>query len=165
VKYVQYARLPAGQITSILRALYNGSKPVLFLRDLDSKPCPGNRRDEVVTRYPELQPEQVHVVVREIECWYAAGLDRDAAQALGIRWSSLAGGTEQLDKEKIHHACNFRGDVDHSTLLIQMLDSFSLAQAKRANPSFRRFVQRLASGLHRPGGGYRTFIEEPQRGQ
>ncbi len=143
ISCIKYARTKKDSVTAMLRALRGSGKQVMFLVDIDLFPCPDERRRDVVSKYGVVVEQEVHVVIKEIESWYAAGLDRDGCSGLGLRWRAFRFGTHELSKEAVY-ASQIRPDsMTHQQLLIGMLAAFDYGRAKHANPSFKRFVLQL----------------------
>lgn len=116
-------------ITTIVRADY---WDYLFMADFDQGPCVTRRKDQLVSRYGNLEPDRILIVRREIESWYLAGLDRDSCAELGI---PFLGDTDDVTKEQ------FDGMIPNSfdartDFMVEILNRFSTETARGRNGSF-----------------------------
>ena len=110
----------------------------IFVTDLNGGRTEDSKIDEIVDQHKQLDSDSVVIVTPEIEAWYLAGIDEEAAKQLKIRnlrdTNSLT--KEQFDSMKPKSASSMRD------FMAQILPYYSIETAKRKNRSFAIFAER-----------------------
>lgn len=136
VKVVKYAQETPKKTRSLIRSIQSMGADCIFFRDFDRGPCLTSIKEAVQRKYSEyIGTESILVVVREIEGWYAAGINSDAAAELDI--DALAS-TDDLTKEQFNQSAPKRFG---SSIVFQreVLKRFDIDTARRKNKSFAYF--------------------------
>ena len=92
------------------------------------------------SRLPALSDDRIAVVVKEIESWYLAGLDESAFQALNIARVSRP---DEVVKEDFDVLVG--GKINHTNMMVEILDRYDISQARRNSPSFAYFARKHLS--------------------
>jgi hypothetical protein len=143
VRFVRYQNLPRNEIRKYLRAVNAQGASYAFLRDQDDFACHPSVIAHLRSRFRELTPSNVHVVVRSIEAWYLGGVDEAGCRQLGLSWSGLRSGTNQVHKRSLAALREVSCSLTDIELLSGCLDGFDLRRAKRQNESLRRLCGQL----------------------
>ena len=86
VQFIRYANMTIVKKRKFIQSIKNiPHARYLFTEDLDKDICITHKKEEVQTDCPVLEPERILIVAWEIESWYAAGLDSNDYETLGIR--------------------------------------------------------------------------------
>ncbi len=138
ISFYRYAERKPEQVTRFLRSLQRRNKDYLFVHDINSCPCVTRRRQQVCDKYSIPDAELVVVVVREIEGWYLAGLDKQAARHLKVE------AFQRTDTVTKDHFVTLIPDRSRSIVAFRLhvLDHFNIDEAKRKNASFRYFCEK-----------------------
>lgn len=79
-----------------------------------------------------LDNEKVFLVIKEIESWYMAGIDKKSANEIGITYFNS---TNKLDKSKFNQEIP-NSYISRSRFLMDLLEQFEIVEAKKSNESF-----------------------------
>ena len=132
-----YANLKRVTFARILQGLRAIAADFIVVADIDEEPCVTFKKNYVRSRIRDvdLDPDQIRVVIHEIESWYLAGLEAQSSKELGI---PLFDRTDAITKEQfialVPEAFDSRIDF-----MMEILKAFSPAIAMRKNDSFRYF--------------------------
>jgi len=137
VKIWQYSEKPKTKIKDFLRTILQMEADVIFIADMDNAPCFTKKKEDLVTRYPELNPTTIFVVKPEIEGWYVSGVAADKLNQFGI---DIGGGVDSFTKERLDSSLNT--DMVRTEVLIELLREFSINQAKARSSSFAYLIDR-----------------------
>lgn len=131
-----YANLKRDKFEKILQGLQAIDADYLVVADIDRETCVTAKKKYVQSRIRVVPPELIRVVIEEIESWYLAGMDETLAQSLGV---ALPERTDTITKEDFIALMpeSFDSRID---FMMEVLKSFSPAQAEKKNASFRYFV-------------------------
>lgn len=136
-----YRREKKARVSAFLASIKAMHADYIFVGDLDRAPCVTARRLAIAADYSGVDPERIAVVVREIECWYLAGLDASCCRRFGL--PSMRS-TDDANKELFNRG--LRKTFDSRTdFMLEILKSYSVAAARRKNRSFRYFVTKFGA--------------------
>jgi hypothetical protein len=130
----EYAQETPKKTADFLRSINCMRADYLFFGDINASPCVTAKKEAIRTKYHcMVQSPNTVVVVKEIESWYAAGMDDQACQELGIASLSC---TDHLTKEQFRELMpkRFKGFV--VDFMVEILKRFSLETARQKNRSF-----------------------------
>ncbi len=136
VQVWQYAQETPRKTRNLIRSIQSMGADCIFIRDFDRGPCITSIKEAVQKKYGKhINAESILVVVREIEGWYAAGINSDAAAELDI--DALAT-TDDLTKEQFNQSAPKRFG---SSIVFkrEVLKRFDMDTARRKNKSFAYF--------------------------
>ncbi len=133
-----YANLKRDKFEKILQGLRSIDSDFLVITDMDMEKCVTAKKETIMGRIRNLEPERIRVVIEEIESWYLAGLDETAARSLKVRPLER---TDTITKEQfiamMPEAFDSRIDF-----MMEILKVFSPAVAIRQNASFKYFFSK-----------------------
>jgi hypothetical protein len=109
----------------------------LFFVDRDTHASDMACETNLLRRYPKLNTSYVHVVCREIESWYLAGIPKEGLTRLRLPFRGNS--TDEISKEAFNRLLPRRNAPPRRVFLINMLRFFSVSEAKSKNVSFRKF--------------------------
>lgn len=138
VELIAYASMKREKVSRFIRSLTSLGHEYIFVGDIDLEPSVESKKYLLTGRYQELAGDHVVVVIREIESWYLAGLDRDAESRVGVRHLDLTNTVTKEDFVKMIPR-RFVSKVD---FMFEILKFFSLDTAVEKNRSFRFFVRK-----------------------
>ena len=133
-----YAQLEHSLVDKFLRSAIGGGIDYIFVSDCDTAPCVTSRKAALCRKFLSLDPSKVVIVVREIECWYLAGLDDNSRRAMKI---PSVRNTDLLTKELFNSMMHKRYE-SRVVWMLEILNGFSRAVARDKNRSFRYFCDR-----------------------
>jgi len=108
----------------------------IFVADIDTAPCVTHKKEALQVAIKRLDTRHIVVVKAEIESWYHAGIDVNAARQLSTR---MERDTQTLTKERFYarRPARYRSDTNY---MIEVLNHFDLDTACQQNASFGYFV-------------------------
>jgi hypothetical protein len=85
-----------------------------------------------------IQDQFIFLVIKEIESWYLAGLDRASSRSLKVRYLS---NTDDVTKEKFNNSIPKRFD-SRIDFMVEILNNFSIKTSMNKNTSFKYFTEK-----------------------
>lgn len=141
-RVVEWSTLTMGERRRIVEDAKRANRKYGFVADQDDHPCVSSKKRSLRRTMDFLADERIHVVTREIEGWYLAGLNQRASAQAGVSWSAINGGTERIRSTSIA-AIDKESFRTRDQLLLAALELFDFYRAVRVSPSFRKVCQRL----------------------
>lgn len=141
IKPVLYANEPTNPskyIERFIRSLRGMEADYIFVQDINNARCVTELKSEIKTRIKNIDTNRILAVIKEIESWYKAGLDKASCRSLGIRYHST---TNNFVKEQLKGLMPKRF-VSYKDFLVEILKYFSTAVAKQKNQSFHYFLKK-----------------------
>lgn len=109
----------------------------IYLTDIDNIDEIEKKKENIKDEFKNIELERVIIVVKEIESWYLAGLDKSAMDKIGV---SFSGNTNKLTKEKFIKL--MPSDFSSKTnFMIEILKKFNFDTAIIKNRSFKYFAK------------------------
>ncbi|ACM22224.1 MULTISPECIES: DUF4276 family protein [Thermotoga] len=142
VKLVKYAQMKKERLESYIRSITSAGWDYIYVTDMDDSPCVTARKQQIQNYLPNIDPKRVVVVIREIESWYLAGLNKDKSRDLKIKERKLKN-TENITKEQFNRLIPEK--YSRINFMIELLENFSIETAKQKNRSFKYFVEKFCS--------------------
>lgn len=131
VKVVAWANRKAEFVNRLVRSAKGMRAEYVLVADCDQHPCVSGKRQWVRQQFQMVEEARILVVVREIEGWYVAGIEREAERKLRIR---VPGRTDGFTKE------DFLGMMpekfERTDFMVEILKGFSIQGARNRNRSF-----------------------------
>lgn len=141
VQTIKYAGLKSDKVDSYLTSIKGMGANYLFLTDMDQGQCVSSKKSELVGRYRKLNESNIHLVIREIESWYLAGITNANAKKIKL---ATPGTTDSITKEAFY-GLKARRFVSRIDFMVELLSLFSVPAAIANNRSFKHFMD--ANGL------------------
>lgn len=139
VQFYQYAQQRFKDVRSMIRSIQSMGADYIFVCDFDRGECIPSKREEILEKYTNLDPERIFVIQEEVESWYMAGLNDEERRRLEI--SSLRRRTDELTKEHFDNA--LPESEPRISIMREMLKAFDLAVARQRNRSFDYFSRKF----------------------
>ncbi len=143
VQTIKYAGLKSDKVDSYLTSIKGMGANYLFLRDMDQGQCVSSKKLELVGRYKKLDTSNIHLVIREMESWYLAGITKAHARKIKL---ATSGTTDSITKEAFD-GLKPRRFISRIDFMVELLNFFSVSAAIANNQSFKHFIE--ANGLPR----------------
>lgn len=135
VKYKKYSREKNNEINKFLKTISQVKNfDYLFLADIDDFPCVTSKKERLKEKYPEIDIKKTFVVIKEIESWYLAGLDKKSLKELSIKYQKE---TDNITKEIFNEL------KPDKVLYTDVLEYFSVETAIQKNNSFKYFKEKF----------------------
>lgn len=135
----QYAQETPKKTRNLIKSIQRMGAGCIFFRDFDQGPCITSKKEFVQSKYSEhIATEDIQIVIREIESWYAAGINRKAVAELGVKEFAT---TNDLTKEQFNQIIPDRFG-SRIVFMREVLKGFDLEVAKRKNKSFAYFCRK-----------------------
>lgn len=109
----------------------------LFFSDLDDNPCILGKKTKVCAEFSELDADHIVVVAKEIESWYAAGINNVSSKKPRV---SILRDTNRLCKEEFAKLCPPKQRLIEYKL--DIMANFSIETAKNRNRSFKYLMDK-----------------------
>jgi len=140
VQIWKYAQEPQKRIRGFLKSINSMRSDYFFLRDINQSPCITARKENVGNTYgPIIDLNKVVVVIKEIESWYLAGLEKKDSRELDFEDLNK---TDDITKERFDSSipAKFDSRID---FMQEILKRFSIETAKEKNTSFDYFMSKI----------------------
>jgi hypothetical protein len=138
IKYFRYAPCVPKEVCNLVRSIET-SWDYFFLADLDQNECLIRKREAVCERMRAVNLRQVVIVEREIESWYASGVDANTAKKIGFKLPRDSG---SFSKEHLLR-CVGKKFSTATDIRLALLDSYSLQRARLRSTSLSYLCERL----------------------
>lgn len=142
VQLYRYAAQPPKKIENFLKSIVSMKADYMILTDIDHSPCVTQRKNLLKTKKIKsrlVEDDNIFVVIKEIESWYLAGLDREILKKLGISYSEKR--TDSLTKERFDRLISDKY-VSRIDFMQEILENFQVETAKQKNKSFNYFINK-----------------------
>lgn len=141
VKIIKYAQKPKKFefIEKFIRSIISMGGDYIYVTDINDSPCITAKKQEIQNNLRYINGNKILVVIKEIESWYLAGLDRNSAKRLGIK--QIPTTTENVTKEQFINLVprKFHSRID---FMREILENFSIKTAKEKNKSLEYCVEK-----------------------
>jgi len=110
-----------------------------MIGDIDLHKSVKQKKNYLETRFTNINPELIYIVIKEIESWYWAGINDDKSREFGIKPMKH---TNELVKEEfnlLYHR-KFKSRID---FMLEILKDYSFKTAMAKNNSFSYFAKRF----------------------
>ena len=107
----------------------------LFICDLDFEPCIRDRIQKYCKKYTGISPDKCDVVIKTIEAWYLAGVDKIRIKNFGLNDIK---NTEKIDKVQFNKMLP-NGFDSRNDFMTEMLKEYDCQLATTKNRSFNHF--------------------------
>ena len=113
----------------------------VFFTDSDTKnPC--DRKNDIKSKWPDLDEEKIIVVCIEIESWYYAGMSQALCEKYKIKYQYDA---NNICKEQFTTLIA-QSRLSRHEILIEAATHFDINLAQRRNSSFKSFYKQYVEG-------------------
>jgi len=135
IRMIAYAGMKHFRVDGFIRGIGAMGDDYLMVADIDHKRSVKAKKGALMSWYSELDEEKIIIVIKEIEGWYLAGLNKRASSILGIRYSTS---TDHITKERFNHMIpdKYSSRID---LMIEIIRLYTIQVAVKKNRSFRFF--------------------------
>jgi len=139
-----YANKKNEEIVNLVRNIKQTNADYIFVVDKNSERiCITAKKIDTQKRYECVDIDKIIVVLKEIESWYLAGLNKADAQQLGL---PVLENTENIGKKKfeeyLRNKFNYKTGFKTKDFLTEILKYFSITTAKQKNASFKYFADK-----------------------
>ncbi len=141
IKIWQHAQKSTETQKRFLKSLEAMGADYIYVVDIDNLASVNEKKNKITTRLEELNPGKILVVIKEIEGWYLAGIDKKGSAKIGLKYISE---TNELYKEDFNQLMpkHFDSRID---FMQELIKSFSIETGKAKNDSlnyfFRKFIE------------------------
>ncbi len=142
IKIIRYAQKPKKfeYIKNFIKSIQSMKADYIYVTDINSSPCVTDKKNKISEKLNNIESNKILVVIKEIESWYLAGLDRNSTKKLGIK--KVYPTTDTLTKEQFNSLIpkKFDSRID---FMMEILQNFSLETAQQKNKSLKYCVEKL----------------------
>jgi hypothetical protein len=132
VRVQRWAKEKKQSINRVIKTIKERNDYYIFTTDINSSPCITEKKAKITSIYNEVDPSKIIIVIKKIEGWYLAGLDKNNANKLGV--SDLQD-TNGIGKGDFKRNMNGRYTVVKD-FMQELLKCFDVTCAKTKNKSF-----------------------------
>ena len=136
VDLITYACTKSVKVDRFIGGINAMHNDYIIVADIDQEPGVMVKKKIILSRFSEAEYHRIMIIIMEIESWYLAGLDRSAAESIGIHDHET---TDFVTKELFNKWIP-RKYPSRIAFMIEIMKYFSLTVAKKKNKSFRFFL-------------------------
>lgn len=135
VNYFNYAEETYAKVNKFVKSIEAIPADYILVGDVNSMPCVTSKKQKLQEKFKDIDKDKIIVVVKEIESWYLAGLDRKSFAKIKI---PLLNKTDDITKEQFNKLIpkKYGSRID---FMVEILKYFSIETAKQKNKSFKYF--------------------------
>ncbi len=135
----QYAQKSSTNNKAFLNSIRSMGADYIYTADMDDNNCVTERKREITSKLDHLNEDKIQIVIKEIESWYLAGIDRNDSEQFGLKYLN---DTSRISKEEFNTLIpnKFDSRID---FMQEILKKFSIEIAKRKNDSLRYFCSKF----------------------
>ncbi|MDI6767778.1 MAG: hypothetical protein QME52_13235, partial [Bacteroidota bacterium] len=85
VKTSPYANLKKEKVGNFLNSIKAMGSDYIFLTDINGSFCVPAKKQEIQNKFRDVDEDKIIVVIKEIESWYLAGLDKKVERKFKLR--------------------------------------------------------------------------------
>ncbi|ROL62231.1 hypothetical protein D9V86_01740 [Bacteroidetes/Chlorobi group bacterium ChocPot_Mid] len=137
IEIIQYAQMKKEKVELFILSINTLRFDYILLADIDFFKSVKQKKKYLETRFNNLNPELIYIVIREIESWYFAGISDEQSREFGIKPMK---NTNDLVKEEfnlLYHK-KFKSRID---FMLELLKDYSIKSAMQKNDSFAFFAR------------------------
>jgi hypothetical protein len=124
-------------IENYVKTVLEQNQEIICLTDSTHAHCISGRMDNLINNeIGVFEKSQIFVVIKEIDSWYIAGVDKRTCNRIGIEYVER---TERISKEDLHALIARSKYKQRLACRIEMLKNFNVILASERNRSFNRF--------------------------
>ncbi len=138
IKCWKYSQKKHENIARFIKTLNSMNADYIFARDINNAPCITSKRDKITRKFNQIPETKIIVVVKEIESWYLAGLDKNTSKKCGIR--KKIGTTDNITKEHFNHL--IPRNMPRTDFIQKILENYDVEIAKERCESFGYFLNK-----------------------
>ena len=140
IAIVKYAQKKRELVKNFVYSISKMGGDYIYVTDINNSPCVTDRKRQVKSSLGNIDDDRIVVVIKEIESWYLAGLDEEAARELGIK--KMPECTDDVTKEQFDNLIpkKFDSRID---FMREILKHFSIEVAKVRNGSLSYFIEKF----------------------
>jgi hypothetical protein len=146
VEIILYACAKNIKVSKYLRSISRRGHDYILAGDIDEEHSIASKKSYLLTRFNNLDPDQIVIVIKEIESWYLAGLDRKNSGELGLKHLRT---TDFVTKEDFNSWIPSQY-ISRITFMNSVLSRFSPEIAQEKNRSFHFFTRKYGLFQNRP---------------
>ena len=137
VRYAQKSK-KFEYIEKFIRSILSMEGNYIYVTDINDSPCVTANKQKIQNRIRNIDGNKILVVIKEIESWYLAGIDRNSAKNLGIKDIRT---TETITKEQFNSLMpqKFYSRID---FMREILKKFSINIAKNKTRSLKYCIEK-----------------------
>lgn len=140
IKIIKTAQKKIEDITKFLKSIKKMKRDYIYVRDIDNSPCITQKKKDIKGEISIIDEKKIVVVVKEIESWYLAGIKKEDARNLNI---TIKKNTNTITKEDFNQIFEKSKSNSRINFMIEILNHFSIEEAKEKNPSFKYFIEKF----------------------
>lgn len=138
VKIIEYAQKKKEKINGFIKTIKDMHEEYVLLADLDGKD-EHVRREELIQKYNNLDPQKIYFSIQEIESWYLSGISDNFIDKYGVK-SRILLNTQNVTKEMFERLFKHNKETIMEVKL-NLITEFDVEKAKIRNNSFNQFIE------------------------
>ncbi len=145
VQLYKYASRPSKIIENFVKSINKMNADYIVAADINHSPCITKKKETLISKkIGNVNEDKIIVVIKEIESWYMAGLEKKSKKEIGIKHEESS--TEDLSKKKFNQVIpkKFSSRID---FMQEILKYFKTKTAVKNNKSFAYFFKKYELAL------------------
>ena len=139
IKFQKYAKKNKKWKVNIIKSINLMKADYICVGDIDDVPCITAKKEKITDDFgKKITTDKIVIVIREIEGWYLAGLDKKASKKIGIR--EKIGTTDNITKERFNQLIPTR--MPRPVFMQKILENYDVEVAEGKNRSFGYFLNK-----------------------
>ena len=139
IKFWQYAEENEKRKASFIKSITSMKADYICIGDIDTVPCVTAKKEKITDDFSKkITVDRIVIVVKEIESWYLAGLDKNASKKIGIR--EKIGTTDNITKEHFNQL--IPKNTPRPVFMQKILENYDVEVAEGKNGSFGYFLNK-----------------------
>ncbi|NUU95801.1 hypothetical protein XO10_05830 [Marinitoga sp. 1135] len=139
VQIIKYSEEKKEKIDNYISSIKQMKADYIFTNDIDNVCSIKNKKNEIKTKWKNIDEEKIFIVIKEIESWYLAGLSDEKCKLLKIR---IVKNTDEITKEEFNNIISNKFE-SRIAFMVEILKNFSIEIAIQKNKSFKYFIEQM----------------------
>jgi len=139
VEVICYADMKKKKVSSFFNSIRAMNADYIYVADINGAPCIMLKKQKIRDKLGNIDEDRIVVVVKEIECWFLAGLGNTESKKLRICAFST---TDNITKEQFNGLIPNKFHSSRINFTLEILRFFSIEIAEQKNNSFKYFIQK-----------------------
>ncbi|MCK5450852.1 MAG: hypothetical protein KAI70_03715 [Candidatus Omnitrophica bacterium] len=139
ITFYKYAKKNKKIKASFINSINSMKADYICVGDIDEFPCITTKKEKLTKDFgKKITVDTIAVVIKEMEGWYLAGLDKKASKKIGIR--EKIGTTDNITKERFNQL--IPKQMPRPVFMQKILENYDVELAEGKNRSFGYFLNK-----------------------
>jgi len=138
VKIYLFANKRKDKINNLIKSIDSQGNEYIYMTDINDSPCITEKKERIKRRLININKNRILVVIKEIESWIFAGLNKESFKKLKIKKVPKM---SEITKEQFNALIpkRYTSRID---FILEIYKNYSINIAKNNNKSFKYFLDK-----------------------